>query len=529
MIAILGHLRISIHRNWERYACPGSLALFWALVRSAAARFAHRPRLPDAIAEKEENNGIGKVTGSPTWTIDAAPDQGSEFREEGAEYNRSIFSTPSNHHQLSESKPIHPSIHPSIQYFTMRYTTAASLALAASATANLNELAVQAGLSYFGSATDNSELDDTAYVAILSDSTEFGQITPGNGQKWQYIEPSQDTFDYTSGDEIAELAEGNGQILRCHTLVWHSQLPSWVSSGTWTVDTLTSVIENHIANEVGHYAGQCYAWDVVNEALNEDGTFRDSIFSETFDGGAFLPVAFAAAREADPDAKLYYNDYNIGYSGSKATAALAIIDLIRDGGAEIDGMGEQGHYIVGSMPSQSDLENVASAYVAMDVEYAFTEVDIRFSSLPATDDGLQQQAEDYAAVVNACLNVEGCIGITIWDYTDKYSWIPNTFDGQGAACLYDEDLEPKPAYTTVSDILASAAGVTATADPTTAETPTSSTTLVTSTTTSSSATSTATATAGHWGQCGGNNWSGPTACEGGYTCTYQNDWYSQCL
>lgn len=95
------------------------------------------------------------------------------------------------------------------------------------ASAQLHQLAVAAGKLYFGSATDNGELTDAAYVDILEDRNEFGQITPGNGQKWQFTEPSQGEFDYAAGDEIVRFAEQNGQILRCHTLVWHSQLPSW--------------------------------------------------------------------------------------------------------------------------------------------------------------------------------------------------------------------------------------------------------------------------------------------------------------
>jgi GH35 family endo-1,4-beta-xylanase len=111
----------------------------------------------------------------------------------------------------------------------MRSLSAAAMAALAlpGVSANLHELAVAAGKKYFGSATDNSELTDTAYMAILNDTTEFGQITPGNGQKWQYTEPTQGTFDYTDGDEIADLASANGQLLRCHNLVWYSQLPSW--------------------------------------------------------------------------------------------------------------------------------------------------------------------------------------------------------------------------------------------------------------------------------------------------------------
>lgn len=122
-------------------------------------------------------------------------------------------------------------------------TTSAVLLAAQGASAQLHQLAVAAGKLYFGSATDNGELSDAAYIEILTDANEFGQITPGNGQKWQYTEPTQGEFSYTSGDEIAELAQTNDKILRCHTLVWHSQLPSW---GTFTHAQLTSHIEHRI-------------------------------------------------------------------------------------------------------------------------------------------------------------------------------------------------------------------------------------------------------------------------------------------
>lgn len=331
------------------------------------------------------------------------------------------------------------------------------LALAAGANAQLHKLAVAAGKQYFGSATDNSELDDTAYVAILSDADNFGQITPGNGQKWQYTEPTQDTFDYTDGDEIVDFAQNNSQILRCHTLVWYSQLPSWVSSGSWTNETLTDVMTTHITNEVNHYKGQCYAWDVVNEAISDDGdgSFRDSVFYETI-GEYYIPIAFSAAAAADPDAKLYYNDYSIEFSGAKLTAALGIVDLVQGAGVQIDGVGLQGHFIVGSVGSADDLASVLEQFTAKGLEVAYTEIDVRHQSLPADDTAVEQQAVDYANIVSACLQVDGCIGITIWDFYDKYSWIPSTFDGQGEACLYDENLSKKPAWTSVSSVLAAA-------------------------------------------------------------------------
>ncbi|KAI1881565.1 hypothetical protein JX265_000391 [Neoarthrinium moseri] len=418
----------------------------------------------------------------------------------------------------------------------MRFSAAAAAVLAIpGVSANLHQLAVGAGKKFFGSATDNGELSDAAYLAILNDTKEFGQITPGNGQKWQFTEPSQGSFSYTAGDQIVNLAKANGQLVRCHTLVWHSQLPSWVSSGSWTKDQLTSIIQTHIANEVGHYKGQCYSWDVVNEAIDDSGVYRTSVFYNVL-GTDFIPIAFKAAAAADPAAKLYYNDYNIEYSGAKHTRALEVVDIVQKAGARIDGVGLQAHFIVGSVASQSDLTNVLQSYIDAGVsEVSYTELDIRFSSLPASASGLQQQATDYSTVTKACLAVAECIGITIWDFTDKYSWIPSTFPGQGAALLYDENFSKKPAWTAVSSVLAAAATGVATATATTIATP--STTLATSVVPTSTKTTAAPATsttasssaAARWAQCGGKGWTGPTTCVSGSTCTYQNDYYSQCL
>jgi GH35 family endo-1,4-beta-xylanase len=119
----------------------------------------------------------------------------------------------------------------------------------------LNTAAKAYGKLYFGSATDNGELTDIEYTAILSDSNEFGQITPGNSMKWDTIEPSRGRFNYENGDVIADLAEKNGQLLRCHTLVWYNQLPSWVKNGGFDNATLIEILENHITEEVTHYKG----------------------------------------------------------------------------------------------------------------------------------------------------------------------------------------------------------------------------------------------------------------------------------
>lgn len=243
-------------------------------------------------------------------------------------------------------------------------------------------------------------------------------------------------------------------------------------------------------------------------ALNEDGTYRESIFYNTI-GEAYIPIAFAAAAQGDPDVKLYYNDYNLEWPSDKTRGAQRIVRLIRSYGGKIDGVGLQGHLIVGSTPSLSAMETNLQDFAALDVETSYTELDIRME-LPPNDDKLAQQKKDFHAVIESCNGNEKCIGTTIWDYTDKYSWVPGVFDGYGAACPWDENLEKKPAY---SGILSALEG--------SGTSPSESSTGPSPTPTGG--------VAQHWEQCGGNGWTGPTTCASPYTCTTVNQWYSQCL
>ena len=152
--------------------------------------------------------------------------------------------------------------------------------------------------------------------------------------------------------------------------------------------------------------------------------------------------------------KLYYNDYSIEFSGAKTTAAQNIVKLVKSYNTKIDGVGLQGHFTVSDTPSRKDLASMLQSYTALGVEVAYTEVDVRMKT-PASDADLQQQKTDYASIVGACVDTEGCIGVTIWDWTDKYSWVPNTFPGYGAACPWDENLQKKPAYRGILSALGS--------------------------------------------------------------------------
>ena len=148
---------------------------------------------------------------------------------------------------------------------------------------------------------------------------------------------------------------------------------SEVTADTWSKENLTEALVSHITHEASHWAGQCYAWDVVNEALNEDGTYRNDTFLQVL-GPEYIKIAFLAAAAADPGAKLYYNDYNIEYAGPKSSGAQTnIVKYLQDAGIRIDGVGLQSHFIVGETPSIDTQISNMKAFTDMNVEVAITE------------------------------------------------------------------------------------------------------------------------------------------------------------
>ena len=305
----------------------------------------------------------------------------------------------------------------------------------------LHELAAAQG-KYVGSATDNSELSDAPYAAILGSG--FGRITPGNSMKWDATEPQQGRFTFERGDAITDFAQAHGQGVRGHTLVWHSQLPGWVAA--LPPEQVESAMTNHITQVAGHYRGAVEAWDVVNEPFNEDGTFRAGPFLDAM-GSDYIATALRAAHAADPDADLYINDYNTDGLGAKSDGMYRLVSELVAEGVPIDGVGFQSHLAVQYGFPEGMRQNL-QRFADLGLDVAVTELDVRMQ-LPADPAKLATQADYYRRVFEACLAVTRCEGVTVWDYTDKYSWVPGAFPGQGAATLYDENLLPKPVYGTV--------------------------------------------------------------------------------
>jgi endo-1,4-beta-xylanase len=297
---------------------------------------------------------------------------------------------------------------------------------AEAAASTLGAAAAQSG-RYFGTAVAAGRLGDAQYSSILD--REFTMITPENEMKWDTTEPSRNGFNFGPADQIVSHARSHGQRMRGHTLVWHSQLPGWVSS-IGDANTLRTVMNNHINGLMSHFRGQIYAWDVVNEAFEDGGSGqqRSSVFRNVL-GTGFIEEAFRTARAADPAAKLCYNDYNIeDWNAAKTQGVFRMVQDFRSRGVPIDCVGFQSHFGAGGPPS--NFQTTLSSFAGLGVEVQLTELDI--AQAPSTA---------YTNTVRACVNVPKCGGITTWGIRDSDSW--RSGDNP---LLFDRSGNKKPAY-----------------------------------------------------------------------------------
>ncbi|CAG2177768.1 unnamed protein product, partial [Oppiella nova] len=198
------------------------------------------------------------------------------------------------------------------------------------------------------------------------------------------------------------------------------------------------------------FIGKIYAWDVVNEAIDEvSGELRDSIWSRTFNY-SFIEEAFRTAHAADPNAKLYINEYNLDAIDTKSDALYALVKELKGKGVPVHGVGLQGHFRENEVPStfQDNLQRFSD----LGVDVAITELGIRYK-LPGSADKIAKQAQDYSHAFSACMNVDRCVGVTVWCFTDKHSWVEEWEKGYGEQELWTQDYKPKPAVDAVDKVL----------------------------------------------------------------------------
>ena len=298
----------------------------------------------------------------------------------------------------------------------------------------------------------------TEYQQVLA--REFGSITPENDMKWAEIHPEPGVYDFSGADAIMEFARINKQEVRGHTLLWHSQNPQWVNDAAadWTCEEARDVLEDHVRTVVGRYAGEIYEWDVANEIIQDDwdtGGIRLRTEVNPFlaacsdDPVALIGDTYRWAHEADPQARLFLNDYNAEGINAKTDAYYALAQELLADGVPLHGFGAQGHLslLYGFDDSiQANFERFA----ALGLDVAVTEADVRVPIEDGWDGPTPEQvvlhAERHDAMLEACLAVPSCTSFTVWGFPDSNSWVPDVFPGEDWATIFSDDYNPKPAY-----------------------------------------------------------------------------------
>ncbi len=314
---------------------------------------------------------------------------------------------------------------------------------------SLRDLAKARGIKIGAAVAMEPLFSDALYRETLA--REFGMITPENCLKFRSVHPRRYRYDFRAGDALAGFAADNGMKMRGHTLVWHESLPPWLIWGIFSREEMAEILKEHIQTVVGHYRGRITCWDVVNEAVEKDGRLRETIWLQNL-GPGYLEDVFRWAHEADPEAKLYYNDYGAEGMDQKADAVYRLLKELRARGVPVHGVGLQMHFEVEKPPN---LEHVAAnikRLAELGLEVQVTELDLRIQE-PVTEEKLAVQAGIYRDLLKICLAAPACRAFMMWGFTDRYSWIPDFFPGRGAALIFDRDYRPKPAYYALREAL----------------------------------------------------------------------------
>jgi endo-1,4-beta-xylanase len=314
--------------------------------------------------------------------------------------------------------------------------------------AGLRALADRCGI-LVGAAVNDQLFHDPTYRDTVA--REFNSVTPESAMKWGTVEARPGEFNFLSGEAFVGAAERDRQRVRGHTLVWH-RLPAWVTDGGFDPARLRAILKRHVQRTVAEWRGRIDSWDVINEPLNGDGSLRRSVWQRGL-GDGYIADALRWARQADPLARLYVNDFGVEGLNRKSDRLYRLVRDLRARGVPVDGVGFQTHVFDGDLPAS--FEANLRRFAALGVEIALTEVDAPLA-LPVTPDALRQQATVYARTLNACLAVDACRSYTTWGFTDLHSWGDHVAQGRGAALPFDRAYQPKPAYWALRDALVAA-------------------------------------------------------------------------
>ncbi len=310
----------------------------------------------------------------------------------------------------------------------------------------LRAAAVAAG-KLVGAAVQSSFLNDPRYSAVFD--RHFNYVTAEYEMKWDPIERTRGAEDFTGGDAIAAYAAAHGMQVKGHALVWHQAVPSWV--GGLSAADLRTEFERHIRSVATHYRARVLAWDVVNEAIDDNGFgLRNSVFRQKL-GDGYIADAFRIARQADPQALLFYNDYSGEGSGGKSDAIYDLVRGLLAAGVPIDGVGLQMHLRAAAPPSDASVAANMRRLAALGLRVNISEMDVRIGDIGgATPANLDRQKSVYHSLVGVCVAEPACHAVTFWGFTDAHSWIYNQY-GPDAPLLFDAQFAAKPAFAGVFD------------------------------------------------------------------------------
>lgn len=287
---------------------------------------------------------------------------------------------------------------------------------------------------------------DSTYAETFA--RHFDYVTAEWEMKWEVQEPAPNAFDFSRGDAIVDFAAQRGMAVKGHTLLWHQQLPGWVDG--LSPGSLRDAFENHIRTVAGHYAGRVAAWDVVNEAVGDDGSLRDTVFLRGL-GPDYIADAFRIAREADPQAMLIYNDYGAEGRGRKSDAVYELVKGMVEAGVPIDAVGLQMHVSATGYPSSADIAANMRRLAELGLKVNISEMDVRIRGVGGSDAArLERQRQVYREIVAVCVAEPACDAVTFWGFTDAHSWVDDFF-GPDDPLLFDEQYRPKPAFFGVED------------------------------------------------------------------------------
>lgn len=293
-------------------------------------------------------------------------------------------------------------------------------------------------------------LEDPRYGEVLA--REFTMVTAENAMKWPHLRPSRGVFDFSGADEIVRFAERHGMRVRGHTLVWHHGNPKWLEQGAFDRRETAALLREHIYTVVGHYRGRVAYWDVVNEAVG-DATepLRQSFWLRQL-GPEYLDLAFRWAHEADPAAKLVYNDYGAEGLNEKSERVFALVRGLLERCVPIHGVGLQMHVNLSATEWLPDLAQNMERLAALGLEVQVTELDVRLKK-PIDAADRQAQAALYADILRTCLAAPGCSALVLWGFTDRASWIPHYYENHDEALIFDREYAPKPAHAALVKVL----------------------------------------------------------------------------